>query len=205
MKNILSIIALSATLVTGVAAPSAFAATIFQYGYSGSVPDNSGVDAFGNGWQWSTAGSGNSAWGTPGLGAGTVTYGGANPSNNFEITFLLPFGTSTVIDQTPSPSPSGYNEYTRMTVDGVAWTPYYTGGNQIAFFAPSGVWATSGSTFFVNAVFTGGDLSGANSGFSATWTSTTAAPEPATWAMMLAGFAGLAFAGYRRQTAKLAA
>ncbi len=28
--------------------------------------------------------------------------------------------------------------------------------------------------------------------------SLTAVPEPSTWAMMLAGFAGLGFAGYRR-------
>ena len=28
--------------------------------------------------------------------------------------------------------------------------------------------------------------------------SLTAAPEPSTWAMMLLGFAGLGFAGYRR-------
>jgi hypothetical protein len=32
----------------------------------------------------------------------------------------------------------------------------------------------------------------------------TAAPEPATWAMMLVGFAGLGFAAYRRKTAAVA-
>jgi hypothetical protein len=29
----------------------------------------------------------------------------------------------------------------------------------------------------------------------------SAVPEPSTWAMMLLGFGGLAFAGYRRQNA----
>jgi PEP-CTERM motif len=32
----------------------------------------------------------------------------------------------------------------------------------------------------------------------------TAVPEPSTWAMMLLGFAGLGYAGYRRRCARLA-
>ncbi len=32
------------------------------------------------------------------------------------------------------------------------------------------------------------------------WNGISAVPEPSTWAMMLAGFAGLGFAGYRRKT-----
>ena len=44
-------------------------------------------------------------------------------------------------------------------------------------------------------------LSEFNSGFGFTYDIKLApAPEPSTWAMMLAGFAGLAFAGYRRQS-----
>jgi hypothetical protein len=47
--------------------------------------------------------------------------------------------------------------------------------------------ATSGGAFVLN--------SAGDSTFTAT---TTAIPEPCTWAMMLLGFAGLGFAGYRR-------
>jgi hypothetical protein len=37
-----------------------------------------------------------------------------------------------------------------------------------------------------------------NAGSTFTFTNVTAVPEPSTWAMMLIGFAGLGFAGYRR-------
>ena len=64
---------------------------------------------------------------------------------------------------------------------------------------------------FPDAARLGGGLAGSASGFdSATFDFTiapTAVPEPATWATMLLGFAGLAFAGYRksRKSAQLAA
>jgi hypothetical protein len=37
--------------------------------------------------------------------------------------------------------------------------------------------------------------------YTGTITLSSAVPEPATWAMMLAGFGGLAFAGMRRRKA----
>jgi hypothetical protein len=36
------------------------------------------------------------------------------------------------------------------------------------------------------------------------WDSASAIPEPSTWAMMLVGFAGLGFAGYRKTNGKAA-
>jgi hypothetical protein len=43
-----------------------------------------------------------------------------------------------------------------------------------------------------------GDYQGGFHGFLLTPVSAAAIPELSTWAMMLAGFAGLGFAGYRR-------
>jgi hypothetical protein len=43
-----------------------------------------------------------------------------------------------------------------------------------------------------------GQIPGSDSFYYITGPITAAAPEPATWAMMLLGFAGLGFAGYRR-------
>jgi hypothetical protein len=37
------------------------------------------------------------------------------------------------------------------------------------------------------------------------WTVTASVPEPSTWAMMVLGFAGLGFAGYRRARGRAAA
>ena len=58
------------------------------------------------------------------------------------------------------------------TTDGTAWNLYYTG--------PS-----------YNELNNGGFASGSGGSF------TLSVPEPSTWAMMLAGFAGIGFAGYR--------
>jgi hypothetical protein len=43
-----------------------------------------------------------------------------------------------------------------------------------------------------------------NPGFEGVAGAGSVIPEPSTWAMMLLGFAGLGFAGYRRRTARLA-
>jgi hypothetical protein len=55
-------------------------------------------------------------------------------------------------------------------------------------------WGLSFSSVIVDSVDAGGTL-----GFAVDTlgTFTTAVPEPSTWAMMIAGFAGLGFAGYR--------
>ena len=58
-------------------------------------------------------------------------------------------------------------------------------------FDPSSSFPTTGGAFVLTSV-----------GESATFTSATSAiPEPSTWAMMLIGFAGLGYAGYRRARA----
>jgi hypothetical protein len=44
-------------------------------------------------------------------------------------------------------------------------------------------------------------LNGNNAGYTAGFSYTSAVPELSTWAMMLAGFGALGFAGYRRNKA----
>jgi hypothetical protein len=196
----------SVALLAAVAAPAHADITIFDaYSTSAGVGGNSGLDAQGQPWNWSIATySGNSAWGAPGLGAGENTFNTTtgNTANDFQISFVY-FG-STAIDRTPSSDPSGYNEQTRFTSDigGIltAWTPVYDGSKNVTFDAPTGVFLSNGDKYFVNVVFTSGDLSNANAGYTAGF-STGAIPEPSTWAMMLVGFGALGFAGYRRNKA----
>jgi hypothetical protein len=195
----------SAALLAAVAAPANAATTIFD-SYSTSAGDgNSGLDAQGNPWSWTTAGSGASTWGAPGLGAGENTFNTKTgyTANNFEISFV--YFSSTAIDQTPSSGPGGYNEQTRFTSDvgGVltAWTPVYDGSKNVGFIAPTGVFLSNGDRYFVNVVFNNGDLNGINAGYTAGFSYSSAVPELSTWAMMLAGFSALGFAGYRRSKA----
>jgi hypothetical protein len=61
--------------------------------------------------------------------------------------------------------------------------------------------ATVGSDFFIGAGPTYGAFSDPNSANFGAIGTPSAVPEPATWAMMLLGFAGLGFAGYRRARA----
>ena len=185
----------------GLAAAAAQAADVIipGTGFAGVAGNgNSGTDAFGQPWTWGfTTGVGGvaaglSVWGLPGLGDGEVSqYNGSRPATDFFISFLTS-GTGTFINTAPSPGPGGYNEFTRMTVNGVAWTPSYSPGTdplEVDFTAPAGTELVNGEDYFVNVVFTTGDLSGANAGFSAVYSSSV--PEASTWAMMILGAAGV--------------
>jgi hypothetical protein len=187
---------------------------------SGAEGPSSGTDAFGNPWTWSSTlgpagpdspGTGFSAFGSPGLGSGEeLLYTASTPATNFEITFLPPIETSVSINQTPSPFTGGYNEFTRFDVctatSCVEWTPVFNASDeQVSFFAPAGSEITAGTDFFYNVVFNQKDLfSGgtARVGFTAVF-SGGAVPEASTWVMMVLGFAGLGFAGYRAKRKNL--
>lgn len=191
------------------AAPAHAAITLYD-GYAGfSGGGNSGTDSQGNTWLWNTTSTGNGAWGVPGLGQGVATYntsfvyqGSLAVATDFSVSFVNANGV--VIDTTPSANPGGYNEQTRFTADIggnlYAWTPSYNGTQVVTFTAPTGdPGLANGDSYFVNVVFTT-PTSGAVTGFTAQW-STGAIPETSTWVMMLAGFAGLGFLGYRRNKA----
>jgi hypothetical protein len=171
---------------------------------------NSGTDAFGNPWLWSktvdpksadSPGAGFSVWGSPGLGEGYATYEGSSPADAFFISFVVDH-TGATFNETASPSPSGYNEWTRFSVctpNCVAWTPVYLDdGNEVDFYAPAGDELKDGENYFVNVVFNQKNLSGKNLGFSAAFA--TAVPEPASWALMIlgAGAIGASARGRRR-------
>jgi hypothetical protein len=62
-----------------------------------------------------------------------------------------------------------------------------------------------GSQTLVSATFTGLNNGNGDPFLAAITTTAGAVPEPSSWAMMLVGFAGLGFAGYRRKTTAQAA
>ncbi len=197
--------ALASVMVAGTAAN---AGIITQYGYDSIAPGpNSGKDAFNNPWTWNktlgpksktSPGKGYSAWGTPGLGDGVVKYEGSNPSDDFAVSF--DYFVNAAIDQAAATSGGGYQETTRLSVDGVLWIPTYNGTDSVVFDAPAGDWITKGETYFVNIVFDGKQgnlLNGKTAGFSATWSATV--PEASTWAMLGIGFAGIGLVGRTRR------
>lgn len=218
MMKFLSGAALAATLGVATGANATSYVIIPGSGYAAvasGIPGvgNSGLDAFGNAWNWNytslaagpdSPGPGYSAWGTPGLGFGTATYEGSAPADAFFVSFVVDH-TGATFNQTASPSPSGYNEWTRMTVNGIAWTPVYLSAtNEVDFYAPAGDSLQAGQQYFVNVVFNNTNLSGANIGFSAVFA--TAVPEASTWAMMIVGVAGIgaSLRSSRRKSAAIA-
>jgi hypothetical protein len=104
------------------------------------------------------------------------------------------------------PSIDNPNPYELLLWNGTAFVfEGFLGPNTVFDFAPGGVsefeilgiapsanvQLLSGNDFITTVTFTG------SGSFTGTMTS-VATPEPSTWAMMLVGFAGLGFAGYRR-------
>jgi len=73
----------------------------------------------------------------------------------------------------------------------IATVPFNLSGDTITFSAPFDLF--NNSPFFTYTIQT--DYNGAAQEYVQ---GSTAAPEPATWAMMLLGFAGLGYAGYRK-------
>ncbi|HEY1926327.1 MAG TPA: PEPxxWA-CTERM sorting domain-containing protein [Caulobacteraceae bacterium] len=197
--------ALVATLGLATVAQAAVDKDIPGTGFAGIAGDgNSGTDAFGQPWNWgTTAGVGGvpaglSSWGNPGLGDGEINgYNGSIPATDFFVSFLTS-EEGTYIREDPSPMVGGYDEETRFTscnTSGggcVAWTPVYdpaVNPLEVNFIAPAGTELVKGDFYFVNVVFTTGNLTGGDAGFSAVFSSTV--PEASTWAMMIFGIAGV--------------
>ena len=121
-------------------------------------------------------------------------------------TFFLHTGKTIngVVDFIPFKSSWNYRDYASVTINGVTlfsaedgdlttaslfkWTPY-------SFTAPSADWYTLTASISAGDSSSGGVLR-----LDAVEPEPSAVPEPSTWAMLLLGFAGLGYAGYRRAT-----
>jgi hypothetical protein len=77
------------------------------------------------------------------------------------------------------------------TVGGPVYAPTAAAGWASSIFAHAKFGANAGDIITIQAI-------AIPTGFSDSTVAITQVPEPATWAMMLMGFAGLGFAGYRR-------
>jgi hypothetical protein len=131
------------------------AGVLITWGGSGT----SGTDPYGHGWSvlndW--VNTAQDSWGIPGLGAGTLSWGGPVAIHDFHITFTdLPPGVA--INPLPPPGgPGGSDDSTRFSNLGdlVLWDRVIS-GNQVSFYAPDMSAALDpGDGFFVNVVFTG--------------------------------------------------
>ena len=205
MKLNMNAVAAIAALSAGALAVPAYAVELgivpgsgFSASPSGKTgKGNSGVDAFGNAWLWSTTagpknadspGKGYSVWGSPGLADGNATYDGSQPADAFFISFVIDH-TGATFNKTASPTAAGFDEWTRFEVctkTCVAWDPVYLDdGNEVDFYAPAGDSLTDGEKYFVNVLFNQKTLNGKNLGFSASFA--TVVPEPASWSLMVLG------------------
>lgn len=200
--------------VIAAAAAAVFAATAANAVVAPFGGTATGTDPLGHTWQATNTPA--ASWGEPGLGAGVLTFNPLNVSsgagsfaNEFDFTFLK--GVNGVIDTTPAAGPGGFETTTRFVdnTTGTLWTPVYVSSKQVDFIAPAGTQLNAGDSFFVNVAFTGA-VDTEQFSFAGLWTDVGGAgvPEPATWAMMLVGLAGLGAAlrlSRRKDGAALAA
>ncbi|HEY0525040.1 MAG TPA: PEP-CTERM sorting domain-containing protein [Stellaceae bacterium] len=160
-----------------------------------------GTDPLGHKFQASNAFK--PSWGSPGLGAGTLTFNPGNFSNsngtfatNFDFIFLK--GVAGAIDTTPPSSPFGFELTTRFVdiTKGQLWQAEFVSAKEVHFIAPPGSRIDAGDQFFVNITFTGPvDLK--RFSFAALWDDTVI-PEPATLALVGSGLLGLGLVRRRK-------
>jgi hypothetical protein len=153
-----------------------------------------GADPYGNTWTWNNNGpAGASAWGIPGLLAGTVTWTGPATSD-FDIvigtSLTLPPGVA--IDLTPTPGNDSGGSYltTRFSnvTAGALWNVVSVSPTQVNFFAPNAATnLVAGDTFFVNVVLTG-NIDPTKVGFVASY---SAVPLPPSLLLLAPGLLGL--------------
>jgi hypothetical protein len=159
---------------------------------------NSGLDSFGNSWEWVDSNEGVGIWCTYNfrMPPTYAVYGQGRPASGFEVQFFVPVNipasivTSELFDQT-----TGDN-----------WTATVSDATHtVTFAAPAGQTLATGDKYYLKIAF-GQLVDGSTIGFSAYFTAPgagSAIPEISTWAMKGPGFAGLGFTGYRatRKTA----
>jgi hypothetical protein len=166
----------------------------------------SGTDPLGHVWQAANAPA--PAWGQPGLGNGTIAFNagaltlGDGRSFATQFDFVLLLGTAGVIDQTPPVGAAGFETTTRFSANTGAgfqlWNATFISPQQVRFTAPSyAARLKPGDLFFVNVVFTQ-PVNTQTFAFAGLW-SNSVVPEPATWALMIAGFGLVGFAARRRR------
>jgi hypothetical protein len=165
-----------------------------------------GTDPLGHTWLASNMPA--PAWGIPGLGEGTLQFnlGGETFGDGLDyataFTFVLLLGPVDGIDFTPPSGAGGFEATTRFSVDTgsgfVLWDIIQVSPQQVRFEAPTFADRIKpGDSFFVNVAFTS-DIELNDFAFAGLWSNTGIIPEPATWAMMIAGFGLVGFALRRR-------
>jgi hypothetical protein len=206
-------IALAAALVFLAGAP-AEADTIALTGYTGGFQATSGSDQL-YGWFFDTT----APITVTALGVGALPTGGPL-SISHDVGIFAVTGESLLVSGTV-PAGSGGTLLDGFWYTSVSPTPLPAGDYVIVMTMPSGntdyqaievaTETTSAPVAYVNSAFDSGSslayptLEGAYAPglFGPNFTFTGGVPEPSTWAMLLIGFAGLGFAGYRtsRRTA----
>jgi PEP-CTERM motif len=162
-----------------------------------------------------------------GVGAMSAAYGGTGQALTYEATATFDFSTSKreALDLNllaDNFSGIGFNslELQVTPLDGTTQTYTFSSltgsAGAEAFFARaiplgtiSGADTQPSVTLSYDLTFSAGTLAKAGDGFGFTYNITDpplagSAPEPSTWAMMIIGFASLAFAGYRRSRKRAA-
>ncbi len=138
-------------------------------------------------------------WGSPGVSEGITAYNGPGSASDFEITFanatIDPAQIAIGMAADCAGSEGGGTVFCGPSGPGGGigqWAVTGYGTNWITFMGPPGTDMAEGQDYFVNIMLLQG---GTGSGFNGAW---TGVPEPSTWAMLLAGFAGLGLVGWRR-------